>query len=246
MTGGGEREGGGGDRESFIRRARHRMRRRTEYSVPGSSDQRNARRSPRDCLSDPPTRLAAKEGSESGRNALAHRHATSPIGPRHPRAWHPERENRSAERICERGPARKRPSQPPDAPRSGRRYRGLNPPGFRIAGNGCHIARCTTRSNQLDGISVNYASTERDCSCNSDGTGAGDQGAIRAIGESNRIDSNHISYAQIGINLQAAGNTVIRNSLRGNQMHGSAVAGNDLAPFTPAATATNPWGNVLY
>ena len=113
------------------------------------------------------------------------------------------------------------------------------------ANNGCRIEGNMTRNNQQEGILVNFSCVVRDNNCNGDGAAAGLHGAIHVMGESNRIEGNHITYADVAMYLQAGGNTVVRNSLRGNTATLNTVGGNDLAPFTPASGAINPWANIL-
>lgn len=112
--------------------------------------------------------------------------------------------------------------------------------------NGGTVLNCSTRNNQSDGISVNFSCLVANNNCNGDGAATGFHGGIRVLGQSNRIDSNNVTYADIGIYLTAAGNLVTRNSLRGNTTNLSAGSGNDVGPTGPAATATSPWANILY
>ena len=50
-----------------------------------------------------------------------------------------------------------------------------------------------------------------------------------------------------GIATTGVGNLIIRNSVRGGtNPHGGIAGGNDVGPIGSAATATNPWANILY
>ncbi|GMV27239.1 MAG: hypothetical protein AMXMBFR58_32700 [Phycisphaerae bacterium] len=117
------------------------------------------------------------------------------------------------------------------------------------ANNGCQITGCLTRNNKLDGIYVNYSCEVSNNNCNGDGAAAGNQGAIRVVGQANRIDSNNISYADRGIFVELGGNIVVRNTVKGCTLNYSIVAGNtDAQVLTPgsAFVATNPWANFSY
>lgn len=114
------------------------------------------------------------------------------------------------------------------------------------ANNGCHIDNNLTRNNQQDGISVNFSCAVIGNNCNGDGTAAGTHGAIKAIGQANRIEGNNISYADRGLYLTSGGNAVFRNSVKGCTVNFDIVGGNDVGPIGSAATATSPWANIQY
>lgn len=112
--------------------------------------------------------------------------------------------------------------------------------------NGGSVIDCTTRSNQTDGIAVNFACVVRGNSCNGDGTGIGFDAAIRVTGQANRIEANHISFADRGLLISSSGNTIFRNSLKGCTVNFDIVGGNDVGPIGSAATATSPWANIQF
>lgn len=112
--------------------------------------------------------------------------------------------------------------------------------------NGGLIDRCLTRNNASDGIFVNFSCAVTNNNCNGDGIAAGQQGGIRVIGQANRIDSNNITFADRGLMIDAGGNTIVRNSLKGNTVNFQIAGGNDAGPIGTAATATSPWANIQY
>ena len=112
--------------------------------------------------------------------------------------------------------------------------------------NGCHIENNLTRNNQQDGISVNFSCAVIGNNCNGDGAAAGTHGAIKVIGQANRVEGNNISYADRGLYLTSGGNAVIRNSVKGCTVNFDIVGGNDVGPIGSAATATSPWANIQY
>lgn len=115
-----------------------------------------------------------------------------------------------------------------------------------FAFNGAHITGCMTRNNQEDGIYVNFSCVVSGNNCNGDGAAAGNHGAIRVIGQANRIDSNNISYADRGLMISSGGNAVVRNSVKGCTVNFDIIGGNDVGPIGSAATATSPWANIQY
>lgn len=114
------------------------------------------------------------------------------------------------------------------------------------ANNGCRIESNLTRNNQQDGISVNFSCTVVGNNCNGDGAAAGNHGAIRVIGQANRVDGNNISYADRGLSISSGGNVVVRNSVKGCTVNFDIVGGNDVGPVGSAATATSPWANIQF
>ncbi len=114
------------------------------------------------------------------------------------------------------------------------------------ANNGCHIENNLTRNNQQDGIYVNFSCAVIGNNCNGDGAAAGNHGAIRVIGQANRVEGNNISYADRGLYLTSGGNAVFKNSLKGCTVNFDVVGGNDVGPIGSAATATSPWANIQY
>lgn len=117
------------------------------------------------------------------------------------------------------------------------------------ANNGCQITASLTRNNKSDGIFVNFSCEVSGNNCNGDGAAAGVHGAIHAIGQANRIDSNNISYADRGIHVESGGNIIVRNTAKGCTVNYSIVAGNtDAQVLTPGSAflATNPWANFAY
>jgi parallel beta-helix repeat protein len=93
------------------------------------------------------------------------------------------------------------------------------------AGTGATVAHCVTRFNGLDGISaVSACLLQNNTSGNNGvgGTGAG----IRVTGGDNRLEGNNCTLSDIGIDLGAAGNIVVRNTCSGNTSNWSVVAGN--------------------
>ena len=82
--------------------------------------------------------------------------------------------------------------------------------------------------------------------CNSNGSG-GDGAGIHVVGTDNRIDGNTVTDNDRGIDVDAGGNLVVRNSASGNSTEYAIVAGNHDAQriSSPGAgfVSTDPWAN---
>jgi parallel beta-helix repeat protein len=80
--------------------------------------------------------------------------------------------------------------------------------------------------NTGDGIRVNSDCTVRGNTCRSNGFGAGDGAGIHAISSDNRIEGNNCTDNDRGIDVDAAGNFIARNTCSGNATNWDVVAGN--------------------
>jgi len=112
--------------------------------------------------------------------------------------------------------------------------------------NGGLVRDCIVRANQQAGILVHSGCAVLDNVVDLNGAG-NNEGGIAVYGSSNRIEGNHItSNADKGLWLLSGGNTVFKNSLRGNGTAISDGGGNDVGPQDPAGIATSPWANITY
>jgi parallel beta-helix repeat protein len=69
---------------------------------------------------------------------------------------------------------------------------------------------------------------------------------IHASSTDNRIEGNNLIGNDVGIEVLAAGNVIIKNSASGNSTNYVIVGGNDVGPVGSAATATSPWANIAF
>jgi len=106
--------------------------------------------------------------------------------------------------------------------------------------NGSTVTGCTARANTRDGIQVGFDCRVTDNTCDSNGDG-GDGAGIHAIGSDTRIEGNNVTDNDRGIDVDAAGNLIIRNSASGNTTNYDIVANNVFGPIldrrAPASAA---------
>jgi hypothetical protein len=135
------------------------------------------------------------------------------------------------------------------------------------AGLDCSVQTCTVETNGAAGILVDTNSSVKDCTsdynvndgiqastgcliehntCSGNGSGNTGDGGIRCTGTFNRVDSNHLTVNNAnGLYLDGSGNTIVRNSAKGNvTTNYSTGSGNDVGPIGSAATSTSPWANL--
>jgi len=94
------------------------------------------------------------------------------------------------------------------------------------AGAGCTVADCTARGNTLDGILCTSGCVIRGNTCSLNGQGAGDGAGLHVTGVDNHIDGNSCTGANRGIDVDVAGNIIIKNTCSGNPTNWDVVAGN--------------------
>jgi parallel beta-helix repeat protein len=130
------------------------------------------------------------------------------------------------------------------------------------ASQGSTVSRCTASGNFSDGIEVTTDCRVLENTCDGNGSGANDGAGIHATQNSNRIDSNHVTDNDRGIDVDAIGNLIVRNSASGNTTNYDIVANNrygvvvDLTAAGPplvngnsaagTLTTTDPWANTAY
>jgi len=111
-------------------------------------------------------------------------------------------------------------------------------------GSGCTISRNTVRSNVGDGINFFNQCLVLNNTCSLNGNGAGDGAGIHATvgGSDNRIEGNNCTGADRGIDVDTAGNIIVRNTCSGNTTNWDVVAGNVILVVS-ATTAAAVTGN---
>lgn len=122
---------------------------------------------------------------------------------------------------------------------------------------GCTITGCTSYSNTGDGIRVTGDCTVQGNTCKDNGVGSSIAAGIHAIIGGNRIEGNNCLDNDFGIDIDNAGNMIVRNSCAGNTTNwviasdniygpiinrtspGSAPAAGNAAPGTMGSTDPN-------
>jgi len=95
-----------------------------------------------------------------------------------------------------------------------------------LANEGSTVTGCTASSNFGDGIQVSSDCRVTDNTCDSNGNGAGDGAGIFATSSDNRIEGNNCTDADRGIDVDVAGNFIIKNTCSGNTNNWDVVTGN--------------------
>lgn len=109
-------------------------------------------------------------------------------------------------------------------------------------GQGTTVSGCTVRANYLDGIRVTSLCSVVGNTCSTNGNGPTDGAGIVVSGTDNRIESNHCTGADRGVDVDLSGNIIIKNVCAGNTSNWTVVAGN-VCLVVNAATSAAITGN---
>jgi len=104
---------------------------------------------------------------------------------------------------------------------------------------GCCVTACAGRGN-FRGVHVDSRSSVIGCTASNNTAG------VYAVLSDNRIEGNNVTLNQFGIDVDGAGNVVVRNSASGNSTNYAIAGGNDVGPIGSASTATSPWANIAF
>jgi len=103
------------------------------------------------------------------------------------------------------------------------------------------VTGCTASSNTGDGIEVSSNCRVTDNTCAFNGNGGNGSGIFASGGSDNRIEGNNCTGADRGINVDTAGNIIIRNTCSGNSIDWVIAANNVCGPIldrrAPASAA---------
>ncbi len=118
-------------------------------------------------------------------------------------------------------------------------------------GSGGTIKDCAARDNAGDGIEVEHQNLVVGNMCQGNGSGAG----IHVVGGGSRIEGNNVTVNARGIDVDAGGNIVVRNSAHGNSTNYDIGANNAYGPvvgvagvgdMSGTANADHPWANFAF
>ena len=121
------------------------------------------------------------------------------------------------------------------------------------------IAGCIASGNVGDGIQASGDCTLRENTCSANGSGPSDGAGIHVTGSDNRIEANQVTDNDRGIDVDLAGNVILKNSASGNTTNYDIVA-NNVGFYVTATTTgvvsgssggttigtTDPWANISY
>lgn len=111
---------------------------------------------------------------------------------------------------------------------------------------GSTVSRCTARGNGDDGIEVTGDCLIADNHCTANGATSAVGAGIHTTLTANRIEGNHAVQNDNGFRIDAASNTLLRNSARGNGTNYVIAVGNDVGPIGAAAGSTSPFANIEF
>jgi parallel beta-helix repeat protein len=107
--------------------------------------------------------------------------------------------------------------------------------GFSI-GTNSSIQGCTARDNGSNGIKATNAAIILQNQCYANGQGVLAGAGIAVDGSDNRVEGNNCSNQDFGIDVNAGGNIIIRNTCSGNTTNWTLGSGNAIAPIVAAST----------
>jgi parallel beta-helix repeat protein len=109
-------------------------------------------------------------------------------------------------------------------------------------GRGSMVSGCISNGNSGDGIQVVFESAIVGNTTNENGVAG-----IHAIGAGIRVEGNQLIRNVRGIVVEAAGNTIFKNTARDNAvLNYDIVGGNDVGPIGCAASCVSPWANLEF
>jgi parallel beta-helix repeat protein len=111
--------------------------------------------------------------------------------------------------------------------------------GFNVAG-GSTVERCVASQNGLDGITAGGACTLRDNACAGNGLAAAGGAGIHVTGSDCRVEGNNCTGADRGVDVDSAGNIIVRNTCSGNTTNWDLVANNVFGPIIDRTAPASP------
>lgn len=116
-----------------------------------------------------------------------------------------------------------------------------------FAAGGTIVKNCVAVSNTGDGIKVSSGSRVISCNCKSNGLSSNGSG-IHATGTRNHIDGNTLISNKCGIDVDSAGNFIVRNAASGNTPNYNVASSNLVGHIQTAFSGigSNAWDNFIY
>jgi parallel beta-helix repeat protein len=110
-----------------------------------------------------------------------------------------------------------------------------------VANQGSTVKNCTVRKNEGNGIRALGSCSLLSNTCDSNGFGAANAAGILVTGTGTRIEANHVTSNDRGIDVDGTRNLVIRNTAHNNGVNYSIVTNNIVGVIVaaPASTTIN-------
>jgi len=129
-----------------------------------------------------------------------------------------------------------------------------------VANPGCTVVDNAASSNTGDGIQASADSLVRGNACDGNGPNASDGAGIHVTSSDTRIEGNTVTDNDRGIDVDAAGNLIVRNSASGNTVNYDIFSGNRVGVIVLASASvaiigdsggvglgtTRPWANFSF
>ncbi|MCH7527180.1 MAG: right-handed parallel beta-helix repeat-containing protein [Planctomycetes bacterium] len=112
--------------------------------------------------------------------------------------------------------------------------------------NSCTIQGCTVSFNTGDGIQASGDCRIIGNTCDSNGAGGGDGAGIHTISFDNRIEGNNVTDNDRGIDVDVAGNFIVKNTASGNGNDYVIVNGNDVGTIQVSPVGAGAWDNFRF
>jgi parallel beta-helix repeat protein len=124
-------------------------------------------------------------------------------------------------------------------------------PGGGIWATGSVVTGNASYNNGGDGIQVSSSCMVLNNACTLNGFYSGDAAGIHVTFSHNRVEANTLTYNDRGLQVDADGNLIIKNSTSGNTTDYDIFSGNavgDILNLSPGGTITssNPWANFRF
>jgi len=113
----------------------------------------------------------------------------------------------------------------------------------------CQVVECSAIENEADGIDVASGCTVSRNLCESNGLFSADGAGVHVTGGDCRIEDNAVNRNDRGIDVDVAGNFVVRNSASGNTTNFDVTGTQTIGPIVTATgtiAGASPWANFSF
>ena len=106
-------------------------------------------------------------------------------------------------------------------------------------GGSSTVERCTVQGSRGDGIRAPSSCLILGNTCDGNGSVSGDGAGIHTTGTQNRIEGNHVTNNDRGIDVDSTGSIIIKNTAIGNPTSFAIGSDNRFGPFINISSAAN-------